>query len=121
MTRTRSFFMVQGVQGVQRVHRCRRFSSEPPEPLAPAEPSEPNSSVADAFSFSLRGTDGAARLGEFRTPHGVVQTPAFMPVGTQGSVKAMRHRDVEEAGAQIILGNTYHLYLRPEIGRASCR
>jgi queuine tRNA-ribosyltransferase len=57
--------------------------------------------------------DGAARLGEFHTPHGVVQTPAFMPVGTQGTVKAMRHRDLEEAGAQIILGNTYHLYLRP--------
>ena len=66
-----------------------------------------------AFSFSLLATDGPARLGEFRTPHGVVQTPAFMPVGTQGSVKAMRHRDLEEAGAQIILGNTYHLYLRP--------
>jgi queuine tRNA-ribosyltransferase len=69
--------------------------------------------VADAFSFALLGTDGAARLGELRTPHGVVQTPAFMPVGTQGSVKAMRHRDLEELGAQIILGNTYHLYLRP--------
>ena len=65
------------------------------------------------FSFTLLGTDGAARLGELRTPHGVVQTPAFMPVGTQGSVKAARHRDLEEAGAQIILGNTYHLYLRP--------
>jgi queuine tRNA-ribosyltransferase len=69
--------------------------------------------VAHAFSFELRGTDGAARLGEFRTPHGVVQTPAFMPVGTQGSVKAILHRDLEQAGAQIILGNTYHLYLRP--------
>jgi queuine tRNA-ribosyltransferase len=69
--------------------------------------------VADAFSFSLLGIDGAARLGEFHTPHGTVQTPSFMPVGTQGSVKAMRHRDLEEAGAQIILGNTYHLYLRP--------
>ena len=65
------------------------------------------------FSFSLLATDGAARLGEFRTPHGAVQTPAFMPVGTQGTVKAMRHRDLEDAGAQIILGNTYHLYLRP--------
>ena len=65
------------------------------------------------FSFSLLAIDGAARLGEFRTPHGSVQTPAFMPVGTQGSVKAMRHRDLEDAGAQIILGNTYHLYLRP--------
>jgi queuine tRNA-ribosyltransferase len=69
--------------------------------------------VAPDFTFSVSATDGAARLGEFRTPHGAVQTPAFMPVGTQGSVKAMRHRDVEEAGAQIVLGNTYHLYLRP--------
>jgi queuine tRNA-ribosyltransferase len=69
--------------------------------------------VASGFSFELRATDGAARLGELRTPHGVVPTPAFMPVGTQGSVKAMRHRDLEEAGAQIILGNTYHLHLRP--------
>jgi queuine tRNA-ribosyltransferase len=65
------------------------------------------------FSFTLLANDGAARLGEVRTPHGVVQTPAFMPVGTQGSVKAMRQRDLEETGAQIILGNTYHLYLRP--------
>jgi queuine tRNA-ribosyltransferase len=69
--------------------------------------------VASGFSFELRATDGAARLGELRTPHGVVQTPAFMPVGTQGSVKAMRQRDLEEAGAQIVLGNTYHLHLRP--------
>jgi queuine tRNA-ribosyltransferase len=69
--------------------------------------------VPDGFSFSLLATDGGARLGEFQTPHGRVQTPAFMPVGTQGSVKAMRQRDLEEAGAQIILGNTYHLYLRP--------
>jgi queuine tRNA-ribosyltransferase len=67
----------------------------------------------NAFAFTLHGTDGAARRGEFRTPHGIVQTPAFMPVGTQGSVKAMRHCDLEDAGAQIILGNTYHLYLRP--------
>jgi queuine tRNA-ribosyltransferase len=65
------------------------------------------------FEFALHGTDGLARIGELRTPHGVVRTPAFMPVGTQGSVKAMRHRDLEEAGAEIVLGNTYHLYLRP--------
>ena len=66
-----------------------------------------------AFSFALLANDGSARLAELRTPHGVVQTPAFMPVGTQGSVKATLHRDLEQAGAQIILGNTYHLYLRP--------
>ena len=69
--------------------------------------------MPSAFSFGLLATDGGARLGELRTPHGIVKTPAFMPVGTQGSVKAMRHRDLEEVGAQIILGNTYHLYLRP--------
>ena len=66
-----------------------------------------------AFSFTLRTTDGAARHGELRTPHGVVQTPAFMPVGTQGAVKAVHHRELEEAGAEIILGNTYHLLIRP--------
>jgi queuine tRNA-ribosyltransferase len=69
--------------------------------------------VLPAFSFALLANDGSARLAELRTPHGVVQTPAFMPVGTQGSVKATLHRDLEQAGAQIILGNTYHLYLRP--------
>src|SRR5688572_1575775 len=66
-----------------------------------------------AFTFIMHGTDGAARRGEFHTPHGVVQTPAFMPVGTQGSVKAVLHRDLETLGAEIILGNTYHLFLRP--------
>jgi queuine tRNA-ribosyltransferase len=66
-----------------------------------------------SFRFTLVGTDGAARLGECETPHGRVHTPAFMPVGTQGSVKATLHRDVEAAGAEIILGNTYHLFLRP--------
>jgi queuine tRNA-ribosyltransferase len=68
---------------------------------------------ANAFGFRLHGTDGLARIGEVQTPHGAVQTPAFMPVGTQGGVKAMRHPDLEDAGAQILLANTYHLYLRP--------
>ena len=66
-----------------------------------------------SFRFTLHSTDGGARRGEFHTPHGVVQTPAFMPVGTQGTVKAAVHRDLEDAGADIILGNTYHLFLRP--------
>jgi queuine tRNA-ribosyltransferase len=66
-----------------------------------------------SFRFTLHSTDGAARRGEFHTPHGVVQTPAFMPVGTQGTVKAAVHRDLEDAGAEIVLGNTYHLFLRP--------
>jgi queuine tRNA-ribosyltransferase len=65
------------------------------------------------FGFSLRATDGRARLGTLTTPHGEVETPAFMPVGTQGSVKATLHRDLEGIGAAIILGNTYHLFLRP--------
>src|SRR6188508_2579110 len=65
------------------------------------------------FGFSLRATDGRARLGTLTTPHGEVETPAFMPVGTQGSVKATLHRDLEGSGAEIILGNTYHLFLRP--------
>ena len=69
--------------------------------------------MSSSFRFALKGTDNAARLGEFATPHGTVQTPAFMPVGTQGSVKATLHRDLEEIDAQIILGNTYHLFLRP--------
>ncbi len=66
-----------------------------------------------AFRFTITATDGAARRGSFETPHGVVQTPAFMPVGTQGAVKAIRHDELQALGAEIILGNTYHLYLRP--------
>ena len=65
------------------------------------------------FSFSVTHTDGRARAGLMTTPHGVVETPAFMPVGTQGAVKAMTPRLLEDAGAAIILGNTYHLWLRP--------
>ena len=63
--------------------------------------------------FEVTHTDGAARRGVLTTPHGVVETPAFMPVGTRGAVKAVTHRDLEDLGAQIILGNTYHLHLRP--------
>ena len=69
--------------------------------------------TTSAFSFTLSATDGAARRGRFETPHGSVETPAFMPVGTQGSVKGMLLRDVEALGAEIVLGNTYHLFLRP--------
>ena len=63
--------------------------------------------------FTLTHTDGAARRGVIETPHGAIETPAFMPVGTQGAVKAVTVRDLEEMGASVILGNTYHLYLRP--------
>jgi queuine tRNA-ribosyltransferase len=63
--------------------------------------------------FTLQATDGKARVGKIETAHGAVETPAFMPVGTQGSVKAIEQRELHELGAQILLGNTYHLYLRP--------
>jgi queuine tRNA-ribosyltransferase len=63
--------------------------------------------------FELLATDGAARTGRLTTPHGVVRTPAFMPVGTAGAMKGMHWREVRDAGADIVLGNTYHLMLRP--------
>ena len=66
-----------------------------------------------SFSFRVTHRDGAARRGELHTPHGIVQTPVFMPVGTRGAVKAVTHRDLEDLDAEIILGNTYHLFLRP--------
>jgi queuine tRNA-ribosyltransferase len=63
--------------------------------------------------FGLIATDGRARRGALELAHGTVQTPVFMPVGTYGAVKTMAPRDLEEVGAQIILGNTFHLWLRP--------
>src|SRR5258707_15773444 len=69
--------------------------------------------MPDAFAFRLHATDGAARSGEIATPHGLVATPAFMPVGTQGTVKCMLPEAVRACGADILLGNTYHLMLRP--------
>ncbi len=68
---------------------------------------------ADGLHFELRGTDGAARRGRVTLNHGVVETPIFMPVGTYGTVKAVQPRELEEMHAQIILGNTFHLWLRP--------
>lgn len=65
------------------------------------------------FSFSVEAADGQARAAVFETPHGVVRTPVYMPVGTQATVKALTGDQVLETGAQIILGNVYHLYLRP--------
>jgi queuine tRNA-ribosyltransferase len=65
------------------------------------------------FSFTVTHRDATARRGLITTPHGSVETPVFMPVGTQGVVKAMTAHDLEALGASIILGNTYHLYLRP--------
>jgi queuine tRNA-ribosyltransferase len=70
-------------------------------------------SQANTFSFTLEKTVGKSRAGYFETPHGKVQTPIFMPVGTVATVKALDSRDLVEADAEIILANTYHLYLRP--------
>ena len=65
------------------------------------------------FDYTLFATDGAARAGSFSTPHGDVPTPAFMPVGTAGTVKGLIMEEVDELGAPVVLANTYHLYLRP--------
>src|SRR3954453_17564992 len=65
------------------------------------------------FGFRLVATDGGARRGVMTTAHGDVNTPAFMPVGTQGAVKGVTPRDLDASGAEIMLSNTYHLYLRP--------
>ncbi len=67
----------------------------------------------DAFSFRLLGTDGAARRGEIATRHGTVATPAFMPVGTQATVKGLAPEALRASGTEIVLANTYHLMLRP--------
>ncbi|MEO1381060.1 MAG: tRNA guanosine(34) transglycosylase Tgt, partial [Pseudomonadota bacterium] len=69
------------------------------------------------FSFELHAKDSAARTGLIRTPRGEIRTPAFMPVGTAGTVKAMLPENVRETGADIVLGNTYHLMLRPSAER----
>jgi queuine tRNA-ribosyltransferase len=65
------------------------------------------------MNFEVTATDGAARRGQLTLPHGVVDTPAFMPVGTYGAVKAVSPLELRELGAQIVLGNTFHLWLRP--------
>ncbi|RMH13250.1 MAG: tRNA guanosine(34) transglycosylase Tgt [Gemmatimonadetes bacterium] len=65
------------------------------------------------FDFTLAATEGAARAGTFRTPHGEVPTPVFMPVGTLGTVKGVSPEELEALGATVVLANTYHLYLRP--------
>src|SRR5256886_7168727 len=69
--------------------------------------------MISANHFELLGRDGRARTGRLTTPHGPVQTPAFMPVGTAGAMKGLHWREVRDAGTDIVLGNTYHLMLRP--------
>lgn len=69
--------------------------------------------VAISFELLKESSECNARLGKLHTPHGIIETPIFMPVGTRGTVKAMTPEEVKDLGAQIILGNTYHLYLKP--------
>ncbi len=77
------------------------------------EPATPELTAQRPLTFEVQATHGTARLGELRTPHGVVSTPAFVAVGTQGSVKGVAPRVVAESGTQLLFANTYHLYLRP--------
>ncbi|MGH6997349.1 MAG: tRNA-guanine transglycosylase, partial [Phenylobacterium sp.] len=72
-----------------------------------------------AFPFEIAATEGAARTGVLKTPRGEIRTPAFMPVGTAATVKALTVDQVRSAGADIILGNTYHLMLRPTAERVA--
>jgi queuine tRNA-ribosyltransferase len=85
--------------------------------LIPVQPTKKERSspapMPDAFSFRLLATDGAARRGEIVTPHGAVATPAFLPIGTQATVKGLAPEAVRASGADIVLANTYHLMLRP--------
>ncbi|MDH5539056.1 MAG: tRNA guanosine(34) transglycosylase Tgt [Rhizobacter sp.] len=81
-----------------------------PTSVLPAGPYEP---LANGLSFEVLATDGHARRGRLRLNHGVVETPVFMPVGTYGTVKGVMPQSLLEMGAQIILGNTFHLWLRP--------
>src|ERR1700716_1892633 len=75
--------------------------------------------MTSANHFELLGRDGKARTGRLTTPHGPVRTPAFMPVGTAGAMKGLHWREVRDAGADIVLGNTYHLMLRPGAERVA--
>ena len=76
---------------------------------------------ASRFGFTVSHTDGPARRGVLTTPHGVVETPAFMPVGTQGTVKGVTHRDLEAMGAEILLSNTYRALNRPDVEEVMSR
>jgi len=81
--------------------------------LTPGWTNRYNHRVAFEFEVHTVDRDSAARCGRFRTPHGQILTPAFAPVGTQATVKALRPIDLEQMGAELVLSNTYHLYLRP--------
>ena len=71
------------------------------------------------FSFNVISNDGFARIGKIQTPRGNIDTPVFMPVGTQATIKGAYIKDIIKCGAQIILSNTYHLMIRPGVERVS--
>src|SRR5881396_3528784 len=75
--------------------------------------SNPQSAMTHVFEFTLDATSGSARAGTLTLPHGTVETPLFMPVGTQGTVRALSPNDLRAAGATMVLANTYHLHVRP--------
>src|SRR6478752_4541965 len=75
--------------------------------------------MTEHFTFTVSKTDGVARTGEILMPRGVIRTPAFMPVGTAATVKAMYPDQVKALGADVVLGNTYHLMLRPGAERVA--
>ena len=76
--------------------------------------------MTDRFSYSVAASDGKARTGKISTPRGEIRTPAFMPVGTAATVKAMMPESVAATGADILLGNTYHLMLRTGAEAGGC-
>jgi queuine tRNA-ribosyltransferase len=80
---------------------------------APRPAGATTTSPVDGFAFTVEATIGRARTGRFDTPHGPIHTPQFMPVGTLGTIKALTTREVKAQGAEMILANAYHLYLRP--------
>ncbi|MBK9128775.1 MAG: tRNA guanosine(34) transglycosylase Tgt [Phycisphaerales bacterium] len=92
-------------------------SPEAPEPsrvdASPGSEAHAPVAAAGVFRFELQAADGRARAGVLHTPHGAVETPAFMPVGTRATVKSLTPAQLREAGVQIVLANTYHLMLRP--------
>jgi len=99
---------------LQVVRTGARPSNRPPSLSGPIELyGEKAGDNRAMLNFELLATDGHARRGRIRVAHGTIDTPAFMPVGTYGAVKAMSPRELEEVGAQVILGNTFHLWLRP--------
>jgi len=87
--------------------------------IAQPHPAQPETAGITDFSFHLHARDGAARTGEIRMPRGTIRTPAFMPVGTAATVKGMYPSQVRELGADVVLGNTYHLMLRPGAERVA--